>query len=70
MIGPNEGSYDRIFRGVGGLVVLAFGLSGMVGLAWSLLMDAVGLMLLITAAVGYCPLYKALGFDTLGRGKA
>lgn len=64
MISINEGRLDRLFRGVSGVVLLLFGLSGVAALGWSLVFDVVGLVLFLTAVAGYCPLYSVFGFDT------
>ncbi|MCC3156682.1 DUF2892 domain-containing protein [Hymenobacter sp. 15J16-1T3B] len=63
----NVGSYDRVIR-IALAVVLAAGLltlggrslSGAQMLAWLL----VPLLLLLTGATGYCPLYGLLGIST------
>lgn len=58
----NMGTVDRVARLVigGGLVALAA--TGNVGLwGW------IGVVPLLTAAVGWCPAYTMLGFDTCGR---
>ena len=64
MITPNEGTLDRSLRGAGGVVLLLLGLSGFAGTGWSLVFDGIGLLLLVTAVVGFCPLYTFLGIDT------
>jgi hypothetical protein len=63
---PNIGSTDRIIRIVVGLALLslAFLLDGNARW-WGL----VGLALLATAFVRFCPPYKWLGIDTLGKSK-
>ncbi len=63
----NVGSFDRIFRIVVGLALLAITplIGGMLGLpsplgniAW------IGVVPLFTALVGWCPLYTILGIKT------
>jgi len=59
----NEASWDRIARGAVGLVlvlggIIAFG--GFIGYA----LAAVGLILLVTAVVGWCPIYASIRFST------
>jgi hypothetical protein len=56
---PNEGKVDRILRVAVGLVLLSLVFVGPQTL-WGL----VGLVPLITGAIGFCPLYKVLGFNT------
>lgn len=60
----NVGTVDRIIRAVVGLAALlgAFAL-GSGSIAFVLLM-VVGAILLVTAAVGFCPLYRVLGIST------
>ena len=55
----NEGNVDRIFRIVVGLVLLSLVFIGP-QTPWGL----VGIVPLLTGAIGFCPLYKVFGFDT------
>lgn len=55
----NVGSIDRIARVVIGLVLIGLALTGTIG-AWGW----IGVVPLITAAIGNCPLYSVLGFST------
>jgi hypothetical protein len=55
----NEGTVDRALRVVGGLILIALAATGTVG-AWGY----IGMVPLLTGAVGYCPLYSMLGFNT------
>ncbi len=55
----NEGSIDRIVRALVGVALLALVFVGPKTL-WGL----VGIIPLATAAIGYCPLYKAIGIST------
>ena len=55
----NEGNVDRIFRMVVGLVLLSLVFIGP-QTPWGL----VGIVPLLTGAIGFCPLYKIFGFDT------
>jgi hypothetical protein len=64
----NEHTVDRIIRVVLGLVLLSLVFVGPQTL-WGL----VGIVPLITGAIGFCPLYELLGFSscsTSGRTKA
>jgi len=55
----NVGGIDRILRIVLGLVLVALAATGTVGLwGW------IGLVPLLTGAVGFCPLYPLLGMNT------
>lgn len=60
----NMGSVDRIIRAVVGLAALLGAWAiGSGSVAFVLLM-VVGAILLVTAAVGFCPLYRVLGLTT------
>lgn len=55
----NVGGIDRILRVVIGLVLIGLTLSGTIGVwGW------IGVVPLITASLGLCPLYSVLGFST------
>ncbi len=74
-MGRNVGSFDRIFRIVVGLVLLAMTpLAGDLGsplgdvlpmaygnIAW------IGVVPLATALIGWCPLYSIIGLSTCSR---
>ncbi len=64
---PNEGSIDRIIRLVlgGGLIAAAiFWLGAMDGAILGIGAGIVGIVLLVTALVGFCPAYKICGMST------
>lgn len=60
----NESNIDRLIRAILGVAVIYlvfhFGLVGF----WAILGYVVGLLLLFTAATGYCYLYTALGIGS------
>lgn len=56
---PNVGRTDQIIRGVVGLVILVLGT--VLGSYWGWL----GLVLLVSAASAWCPIYRIIGFSTL-----
>ncbi|MGJ0561283.1 YgaP family membrane protein [Methylocystis sp.] len=58
----NIGRTDRIIRIIAGLLLLSLVFIGPQTL-WGL----VGLIPLMTAFVNFCPAYKLLGMDTLGK---
>lgn len=58
----NIGKTDRIIRIVAGLLLLSLVFVGPQTL-WGL----VGLILLATAFINFCPAYKLIGVDTLGK---
>ncbi len=55
----NVGGIDRVLRAVLGAILIGLTLSGAIG-AWGW----IGLVLLGTAAVGFCPLYPLIGLNT------
>jgi hypothetical protein len=55
----NEGTLDRALRVVAGLALIGLAATGTVG-AWGYL----GVVPLLTGAVGFCPLYTVLGINT------
>ena len=63
----NVGATDRFIRGIGGIVLLfiASSIMGLVGTnLWAILLIAVGVILLGTAAVRFCPIYKLFHLNT------
>jgi len=54
----NEGKIDRIVRVVLGLAIIGWGVAEK---NW---WGAVGLVPLLTGAIGFCPLYLPLGLNT------
>lgn len=57
----NEGNLDRALRALLGIVLIALAATGTVG-AWGW----IGIVPLVTAAMGWCPLYTVLGINTCG----
>jgi hypothetical protein len=55
----NEGNLDRVLRVVAGLMLIGLAATGKVGL-WGY----IGVVPLLTGAVGFCPLYTMLGLNT------
>lgn len=55
----NVGGIDRILRIVAGLVLIGLAATGTVGI-WGWL----GIVPLATGAIGWCPPYAILGFNT------
>ncbi len=62
MLKPNEGGLDRGLRVVGGLTLIGLAVAGVLG-PWAYL----GIVPLATGALGWCPLYTVLGFNTCPR---
>lgn len=61
----NESNTDRIIRAVAGVVLLYLGFGGVLGGALAVVADVLGVVLLITGAIGFCPLYTLFKFSTL-----
>lgn len=57
----NEGGLDRAVRGIAGVALIGLAATGVIG-AWGW----IGVVPLLTAAVGWCPLYTVLGINTCG----
>ena len=55
----NAGGLDRILRVVAGLALIGLAATHTVG-AWGY----IGVVLVLTGAVGYCPAYPLLGINT------
>ena len=65
MFKNNVGGIDRVLRIVIGLALIGLTLSGSIGVwGW------VGVVPLLTALAGTCPLYTVLGFSTCPMKKA
>lgn len=62
----NEGTLDRILRGAAGVVLLALALvTTLISspfLFWAAMI--VGVILLVTAVTGFCPIYRFIGVKT------
>jgi hypothetical protein len=60
----NESNIDRVIRAVAGVVLLYLGFAVLAG-ALAIVADVIGVVLLLTGAVGFCPLYALLKLSTL-----
>ena len=68
MFQKNEGPVDRTIRVVAGILLIGVGLLVLGGLEASVagvVVAAFGLWLIVTGAIGFCPLYVPLGINTL-----
>lgn len=63
MFRTNEGSIDRIARFLIGGALLGAAFLMFTGL-WQIVAGVAGAILLVTAAIGFCPLYMLLGINT------
>jgi hypothetical protein len=61
----NVGMIDRVVRIILGIVLIAVFALNMIAAPWSYLVALVGLIVLVTGAVGTCALYSLLGMNTL-----
>jgi len=62
-ISPNEGKTDRIIRAILGVAAI------ILGYMYSAWFYVAALVLLFTAATGYCFIYELIGISTAGKKK-
>lgn len=67
--GKNAGTFDRIVRVVIGIILLYAVATGMVQGIVLYVAGILGLMILITAALAYCPLYPIMKINTTCKSK-
>ncbi len=60
----NEAGWDRIVRVILGLVLLYLWLGNVLSGTAAVIVGIIGIVLLVTGVVGFCPLYRVLGFAT------
>ena len=62
----NEGGIDRLVRLVLGiaLAALAWFYMAALGTVWAAVIGIAGVILVVTAAIGWCPLYAMFGIST------
>lgn len=60
----NESNADRIIRVI--VAIVAFVVASMVGFGsvLGIILAVVGVIMLVTAAIGFCPLYRLFGIST------
>lgn len=56
---PNAGTVDRALRVIAGVALIALAATGTIGV-WGY----IGIVPVLTGAVGFCPLYTVLGIRT------
>ncbi|MBI1375874.1 MAG: DUF2892 domain-containing protein [Frankiales bacterium] len=61
----NESPLDRILRTVLAVAALVVAFATGAGSALGIVLIALSAILLVTAAIGYCPLYRVLGLSTV-----
>jgi len=60
----NESNVDRTLRAIVGAVLLIAWIAGWVAGGWGAVLGIVGLVLVATAIVGFCPAYRLFGIST------
>lgn len=60
----NESNLDRIIRVIAGIALLAFYFTGIVTGGLGIVFVVIGALLLLTGAVGFCPLYALMKIKT------
>lgn len=60
----NEGTLDRIIRAAVAVAAVVAAVAVGFGTAWGWVLLAVGAIAGVTAAVGFCPLYRLFGLST------
>ena len=65
----NESNIDRMIRAVAGVVFLYLGFGGVLGGGLAIAADVVGVVMLATAAIGFCPIYALTKISTLSTKK-
>jgi hypothetical protein len=66
----NVGTVDRVVRAVLGLAAVVWAFSIGVTSGAGIALVVVAAVLLVTAAIGFCPLYRLLGISTHGTRQA
>ncbi|MCZ7380761.1 MAG: DUF2892 domain-containing protein [Candidatus Methanoperedens sp.] len=65
----NAGTIDRVVRVVIGIILLYAVATGMVNGIVMYVAGLLGIMMLVTAALAYCPLYPVMKIDTASKEK-
>jgi len=60
----NEAGWDRILRTISGIVLLGLGFGGVFTGTLGLVVNIIGILLLVTGVVGFCPVYALFKFRT------
>jgi hypothetical protein len=61
----NQSNVERIIRAVVGVVLLYLGFGGALSGALAIVANVLGVVMLLTGAVGFCPIYAMFKFSTL-----
>lgn len=65
MLSKNVGKIDRGIRFLLGLVALAFAVYYGIGSWITLIVFILGIVLIATASISFCPIYSILKYDTI-----
>ena len=60
----NESNTDRTLRAVIGAALLVAWIAGWISGTLAVVLGVVGVVLIATAAAGFCPIYRLLGIST------
>lgn len=60
----NEGTIDRALRVIAGLVLIGLAATGTLVGVWVWIGAVIGVVLLLTGAIGFCPAYGIFGMST------
>jgi Inner membrane protein YgaP-like, transmembrane domain len=60
----NESSIDRIIRVIIGVAALVAAFAVGIGSVGGIILAVVGVVMFVTAAVGFCPIYRVFGLST------
>lgn len=61
----NVGKMDKVIRGMIGVAAAAFAFFGVeAGGTLGIILYVVAAIMIVTAAIGFCPLYKIIGVST------
>ena len=63
----NVGTIDRVIRIIVGIALLAAFMLNMVAAPLSYLVLLIGIIALVTGAIGTCPAYSVMGINTIGK---
>ncbi len=60
----NVGSIDKVIRLIIAIIAFYLAYNGTVGSPWDYVLYAVGIIMLLTAAMGTCPIFSILGISS------
>jgi hypothetical protein len=63
----NMGTTDRLIRLMAAAAIFVLFLLDMITGTWGVVLLVLGSILALTSITGFCPLYKLLGINTMGK---